>query len=249
MRGHPDSILVTKLMVIKLGFAKIVRIFAIAQIAVVTNYAPVWAGEADELALPKVVVGQGIEACRAVAKIVRATKNEDFWIGRWREGFGSVEWMGDSFPTITAEGRHADVPFLYTTLDINNDGRRDIVVLYSTLFSSIMWDWLYLFRPAQFRVAQKKGSVGKLFEQVPSLNPRNFVQFSNGQSGWPVELHLWHYKGRNFILLKEHSFAKGALSTPGSFFVAKLNPQSAKWDKKLKVNHLVPELICRLVAE
>jgi hypothetical protein len=227
----------------------LIRLAVVAQVVLAANWTTAWAGEADELVLPRIVVGQSNEACRAIAKVVRATKNEDFWSGRWRDRFGRVEWMQGSYPTMTAEGRHADVPYKYSNVDIDNDGQRDVVVVYTALFSSADWDWLYLFRPKQFRVAQKEGIVGKLFQEVPILNPRNAVQFSNGQSGVPVELHLWRYKGANFILLKEHFFAKKEPDVPSSFFVAKLEPQSTKWDEVFKVHRLVPQLTCRMVAK
>ncbi len=225
------------------------RVVAIVQFAVAASCGIGWAGEADKLALPEVVFGRSNEACIAVIKVIRAIKNEDIWAGPWRDHFGLIDWMGGTYPTVTAEGRHANVPFRYTAIDINNDGRRDVVVIYTDLLSSAYWDWLYLFDPKQFRAAQKEGAVGKLFQEVPALNRRNILQFQNGQSGNPVELHLWRYKGAIYILAKEHFFAKQEPHAASSFFVAKLGPHSTKWDERFRVLRLVPELTCRMVAK
>jgi hypothetical protein len=233
----------------KLSLVNLVRFVALVQLTVAASCAIAWAGEAEKLALPKVVVGQSNEVCGAAVKVIRKIKNVDFWNGAWRNRFGSIDWIEGADQIVTTERRHADVHFKYIAIDISNDERPDVVVIYTASFRSVDWDWLYLFDPKQFSAAQKEGMVEKLFEEVPKLNPRNVVQFINGQSGVPVELHLWRYKGATFILAKEHYFAKKEPDVPSSFFVAKLGSQSSKWDDVFKVQRLVPELTCRIVAK
>jgi hypothetical protein len=182
-------------------------------------------------------------------KIVRGTTSEAFWSSSWRDRFGPVDWSQDSYPTVTSDAQEHDVPFKYTTIDIDNDGAPDVVLMRSDLMFSILWDWLYVFNPRQFDDAQKESALGKLLQSAPTLNPRNVVQFSNGETGGPVELNVWRYKKTYYLLLKEHFFAKDEARGPNSLFIAKLTPTSKKWDALLKVYRLVPELKCQMVAK
>lgn len=220
------------------------RRIGLSVLAVLTVHA--WAGDVDTLGLPKITFEQSKSVCRDASKIVRRIPSEDFLNGEWRKQFDQTDWLNDSDPTITAEGRQVEVPFKYRAIDINNDGKDEVVVVFTTLFSSVDFDWLYQFSPDQFLAAQKKRTVGKLLNQVPELNPRNFVRFSNGETGVPVELQFWHKGKTNYILLKENYFTKDNSEGPNSLFVAKLTPRSSVWDNIYKVQRLEPDMICRM---
>jgi hypothetical protein len=205
-------------------------------------------GEPGELVSPRQLRGETNDVCHAAATIVRGTTSEAFWSGSWRDRFGPVEWSQGSYSTVTSDAQEHDVPFKYTSIDIDNDGAPDVVLMLSDLMFSTLWDWLYVFTPRQFDDAQNGRTFVKLLQSAPTLNPRNVVQFYNGETGAPVELHIWRFKKTRYLLLKENSFAKGE-GGPSSLFVAKLTPASKKWDASLKVNRLVPELICQMVTK
>jgi hypothetical protein len=224
------------------------RFIAIAHFAFVSQMNTVWATESTRLVVPKIVFGQGNETCLIAARVVGKTPNWHFWNDKWRDQFGSLTWHHDSFPTVTSDGKNADVNFVFVVLDLDNNGKKEVIVIQSDLLSSIEWDWLYTVESKQFRTAQKEGRVGKLLNQWPMLNPQNSVTFSNGNEAIPTSLHIWQYKNTNYILLKEHFFAKESTARPNSFVVAKLKPNSIQWNKQTKRYRLVPELTCQIVA-
>lgn len=228
------------------------RIFVISVAAALTIWSLIaGAVESNRLVVVNVVFARDAAVCRAVAAKVGAATPEEFRNGTWRDRFTSANWMSDTFPTITAEGRALDLPFRYTFVDIHNDGTRDAVVVYSGMMASTEFDWLYVFTSKQFRAAQAQKRVGIVMNEVPVLNPANWVQFSNGQTGNPVELEIWKHKGRNYLLLKEPSFAHADREAPHSLLVAKLSRTSRKWQRvgKLNVQRLLPDLICQLRAK
>jgi len=197
----------------------------------------------------KIIAGGKDEVCHAIKDLSRKVSEEEYKSGIWRERFGSIDWKHDTYPTITAEKRPWDVPYKYVYVDIDNDGRQDVVVVYSGMIRSVDFDWLYLFTPEKFQQAQLEKTVFKLFESGPFLNPHNEVKFSSGVTAVPVELQIWHHKGTRYLLLKEHFFPWRKAGPPHSLVVAKLSRTSLKWYEPLKLYRLVPDLKCRLVSQ
>lgn len=205
-----------------------------------------FAKSADDI---KVLYGGNDPVCRDATKIIRGIPTADFWSGAWRTGFGEIAWRQDSYPTITAEGKHWDVGFQYLPIDIDNDGSEEVVIKETNLFTSIEWDWLYVFRTQQFRSAQQGKSVGRLLPSVPKLNPQNTVQFTNGVDAAPVELHIWMRGESSLLVLKEHFFAKRQKGVPSALLIGRLGKQSARYDAATNTQRLVPDMVCRIVRK
>jgi hypothetical protein len=185
--------------------------------------------------------GATTTVCKAAAQIAARIAETDFWSGQWRNAFGVVDWIEESYPTVTAEGRAQRVPYSRLAIDIDNDGKRDIVVRYTDMQGSVLWDWIYILEPSDYQIARKRDDVGKLLQTAPQLNPDNSVQFTNGSSGVPVESQIWKHGKMNYMVLKEHFFLKREPKLPSSLFVGRL--QSRPSD--MKSRRMPIELVCR----
>lgn len=207
---------------------------------------PGFASSADGF---KILYGANDPICREATKIIRKIPTADFWNGSWRTGFGAISWRQASYPTITAEGKHLDIEFQYLPVDINDDGSEEILVKETALFTSIAWDWLYMFQSQQFRAAQQEQSVGRLLPSVPMLNPQNTVQFTNGDQATPVEVNIWERGKRSFLVLKEHFFAKNQKGVPSALLIGRLGKYSVRHDVATNTQRLVPDMVCRIVKK
>lgn len=190
--------------------------------------------------------GATASVCKAAAKIVGRMTESDFWSGQWRNAFGVVDWLEESYPTVTSEGRAQRVSFSHLTIDVNNDGKRDVVVRYTDMQGSVLWDWIYVLEPGDFQVARKSDAVGKLLQTAPQLNPDNSVHFSNGFSGVPVEAQIWRHKNANYLVLKEHFFLKREPTLPSFLYVGRIHGQFRNEANHATSRRIPIELACRL---
>jgi hypothetical protein len=190
--------------------------------------------------------GRQNSVCKAAARIAGQLPEADFWGGEWRQAFGAVNWIDDSYPTVTAEGRKQRVTYSRVMLDIDNDGKRDVVIRYTDMQGSVLWDWVYVVRPSEFQAARKKDDVGKLLQVAPQLNPDNSVQFTNGSAGVPVEFQIWNHAKTNYIVLKEHFFLKRQPSLPSSLFVGRVQSPSNSPSDDVSSRRPAVELVCRI---
>lgn len=71
------------------------------------------------------------------------------------------------------------------------------------------------------------------------------VIFSNKVDLAPVELQLWPWEGRTYLLLKEHNFAKPRERHVNGFAVASL----AKAEISGKDRTIHPTLVCRFTLQ
>lgn len=226
--------------------------YAIVASAIVILIAPLygWGKEIRPNNKVQIVFGQTNPVCLESIKIVRGMPRSDFWSGKWRSGFGEVVWHTDSYPTITAEGKHSDVTYQYLPLNIYNDGSTQVVVKHTDMFTSVFWDWLYVLQSDEFNLAQQEGAIGKILgsSTAPELNARNFAIFTNGRNANPTELHIWRHQAKNYLLMKENQFAwKEKKKKPQSLYVGILNgAQSSKFDTQFQVQRLYPKMICQL---
>jgi len=184
--------------------------------------------------------------CKAAARIAAQLSETDFWGGGWRQAFGAVNWIEDSYPTITAEGREHRVVYSRVMIDIDNDGGRDVVIRYTDMQGSVLWDWVYVVPPSEFQAAKKQDGVVKLLQTAPQLNPDNSVQFTNGSGGVPVEFQIWNHAKTNYIVLKEHFFLKRQPSLPSSLLVARVQSPSSSPSTDVGSRRPPVELICRI---
>jgi len=197
--------------------------------------------------------GRNESICQTTAKAIRRSAVEDFYGSLWHKQFGAIDWNSGSYPTITAEGKPAEILFSYAYLDINNDGTLEVVAIETTFFTSIDWDRLWVFSNKQFAQAKREGTLGSLLSTFPTLNPQNTVLFSNGKTAVPVEVHVWRHKGKVYLLLKEHFFAKEEQTEdgrvlPNAFYVSILEGQASfVYDQVLNARRLVPKMTCRFV--
>ena len=184
--------------------------------------------------------------CKAAAEIASRVSEDDFSGGEWRNAFGTVNWLDDSYPTMTAEGREHRVAYSRVTIDIDNDGKPDVVVRYTDMQGSALWDWVYVLAPGEFQAARKQDGVGKLLQTAPQLNPDNPVQFTNGSSGLPVEFQIWKEGKTNYVVLKEHFFLRGQSTLPSSLFVGRVQSRSNNAPGNISSRRLRVELVCRI---
>ena len=197
----------------------------------------------------KVRYGAQNPVCKVAAEIANRISESDYWHGGWRYGYGSVDWVDDSYPTVTAQGREQRVNYSYVRLDIDNDRKQDIVIRYTGSMRSVDWDRIYVVQPGAFQVAKQADTVGQLLHTAPPLNPDNSVHFTNGSAGVPVEVEIWKHGGKNYIVLKEHFFAKRERSAPASLFVGRFLDHKPVQSQLGGSPRLVLELICRMSSQ
>jgi hypothetical protein len=184
--------------------------------------------------------------CKTAAEISSRVSERDFWAGEWRNAFATVNWLDDTYPTVTVEGREQRITYRRIGIDIDNDGKRDVVIRYTGMQGSVDWDWIYVLAPSEFQAARKQDGVGKLLQTAPRLNPDNSVQFTNGSSGVPVEVQIWKHGKTNYVVLKEHFFLKGKPNLPSSLFVGLVQTRSDNSPGDAGSRSLPVELVCRI---
>lgn len=184
--------------------------------------------------------------CKAAAEIAGRIPGSDFSGGQWRSAYGTVDWEDDSYPTVTAEGREQRVTYSRVALDLDNDGHQDVVILYTGMMSSVDWDHIYVVPPDTFTSASRADAVGKMLHTAPQLNPDNSVHFTSGIAGVPVEIQIWKHGPMNYLVLKEHFFAKGRRNLPASLFVGRLASHKPVKSSLGGSPRLVLEQICRM---
>jgi hypothetical protein len=229
---------------------------AIVASAIVILIAPSysWGKEVQTNNNAKIVFGQTNPVCLESIKIVRGLTRDDFWSGEWRVGFGEIGWLTGTYPTVSADGRYLDYPYKYVPIDIYNNDSTQVVVQQSDFFTSVNWDWMYVFQPDEFNRAQLEQTVEKLIGEskvLPHLNLQNTVVFTNGRNAVPTELHIWSRKGKNYLVMKENYFAREKKTIEGDFpqslYVGILNgTKSSIFDAQSQYQRLHPKMICQL---
>lgn len=145
--------------------------------------------------------------CQQVVKLISNVPKLEFQRGTWRRIFEKTVWQNDAYPTVTAEGRDWRVPYKYTELDIDNDGRSDIVIKYTDMMSNDMWDWIYVLEPEEFFRSQKDGSFTRaVLSKAKQVNPGNYVEFAgraDDEIAGPTETAIWSHNNINYLVMKE----------------------------------------------
>jgi hypothetical protein len=186
--------------------------------------------------------GNSHPVCRDAVKLVRTLARDDFSGGTWKKAFGKIEWIPSGAPSIS-----------YIPMDINNDGTVELVVNYTDMFRSVMWDWLYIATQEQLAVVKKTGSTEILNSESAQLSLRNQVKFTNHKLAVPVSTHIWKRGRKYFLVMKEDFFAREnqtdeGRTLPNSLYVGVLlGVKSSQFDPLYKVQRLHPTMICRIV--
>jgi len=190
----------------------------------------------------RIVHGNQNPVCRASLGTLDRTPRKAFFDGAWRESFRSVPWQDDSYKTVTAEGRDWSVPYKHARADIDNDGLQDIVVVYTGSIRSVDIDHLFVMSPSEFKQRRQLHTVTR----GAQINPDNTVLFADGVSALPVEVHVWKYKGKRYLLMKEANFGRPQYGEPRSLFVGGLHRDARTAAETHPQKRLVLEMICRI---
>lgn len=189
--------------------------------------------------------------CQQVINLIVDMPKSEFQRGTWRRIFETTVWQSDTYPTVTAEGRDWKVPYKYTELDIDNDGRSDMVIKYTDMMFNDMWDWIYVMEPEEFFNTRKNGTFSSALhsEKAKIVNPRNSVEFAgreNEEIAGPTEMAIWTHKSINYLVMKEGFFASTKKRRPNSLFVAQIAGVSNRPEPDGFPKRLVLNMICRI---
>lgn len=201
-------------------------------------------------ATPYVILEGPASPCQQAVEIISKVPKSEFQRGTWRRIFDETVWRSDTHPTVTAEGRDWKVPYKYTELDIDNDGRSDVVIKYTDMMSNDMWDWIYVMEPEEFFHSRKVGTFSMaVLSKAKQVNPQNHVEFA-GQAdkeiAVPTEMAIWTHNNINYLVMKEGFFASDKKRRPNSLFVAQIVGVSKKFQLDGVPRRLVLNMVCRI---
>lgn len=201
-------------------------------------------------ATPYVILEGPASPCQQVVEMIFKVQKSEFQRGTWRRFFEKIVWRNDTYPTVTAEGRDWKVPYKYTELDIDNDGRSDVVIKYTDMMSNDIWDWIYVMEPDEFFHSQKNGTFSRAaLSKTKQVNPLNFVEFvgrPDEEIASPTEMAIWTNNNINYLVMKEGFFASDKKRRPNSLFVAQIAGISKLPQLDGVPKRLVLDMVCRI---
>jgi hypothetical protein len=190
---------------------------------------------------PTILHGKTNPICQDALLLLQSTAKDEFVHGSWKGSFDRLEWRGIDLSDRT-----------YTTLDIDNDGRSEIVVKKEATTRSVIFELIFAIRKPDFQQPKEPNDWGVLESKGYQLSPRNSVMFSNRHYAVPVFTAIWNRKKKNYLAMMEFYFAhedqiEEGRQLPNSFFIGVLDSRSFQFDQLFKVRRLVPKMICRIV--
>ena len=204
----------------------------------------------EKSSTPYVILEGAALPCQQVIKMIRNVPKSEFQRGMWRPIFEKTIWQSDTYPTVTAEGRDWKVPYKYTELDIDNDGRSDVVIKYTDMMSNDMWDWIYVMEPEEFFHSRKDGTFSSaVLSRAKQVNPRNYVEFAgraDEEVAGPTEMAIWAHNSVNYLVMKEGFFASKKKRRLNSLFVAQIVGVSKEVQLDGVPKRLVLNMVCRI---
>jgi hypothetical protein len=194
----------------------------------------------------RISYGSGSAICTEAANILRRLPRIKFLNESWREDFGSTKWENNSYTSKDAEGKPREIEYEFRFVDINNDGRKDVILKQTGSFRGDIWDWLYVASASEFHALRTDQEAGKAFEKIPPLNPRNVVVFTNKHEGVPTEMQIWRRGSKNYLIMKELPFSSGRNKSWASVYVAELRGRINTRLDRLGDPRLFFNMICRI---
>ena len=188
-----------------------------------------------------------------VVKLISRVPKSAFQRGTWQLAIEKIFWHSDAYPTVTAEGQNWKVPYKYTELDIDNDGRSNVVIKYTDMMFNTMWDWIYVMERNEFVQLREKGTFsGASLSTAKQVNPLNFVEFidrSDNEIVGPTEMAIWAHDSINYLVMKEGFFASNTKRRNNSLFVARIHGESELPQRIDTPKRLVLRMVCRIAVK
>lgn len=200
---------------------------------------------ADNPVAIRVIYSSNNSVCRKAEKILGQIPRIEIWGHEWKKAFGSVEWGKDSYPSINADGGVSENEYEFKAVDLNNDGKNEVVIKEVRMLSSILYEHLWVVGENEFLTIKTNRQIMSALQKLPQFSPRNVAVFTNGKRIEPIQIHIWMHGERNYILMKELWFASEKRKFRASMYVAELRGELTPSLGVFGDASFIPHMICQ----
>jgi hypothetical protein len=159
-------------------------------------------------------------AVRALQRVPAAafSPNED-----WRKWFHRGNWTPFSTNLLRHDGSTIPYSFSYTTFDLDNNGREEVILWKRSMMHSAEIDVWYLVSKEELSTVLRDPLPVAVVLNLPAI--KTYGDSVSVDTYVPVDFGVWSRDGVNYLVMREFGFPKRRKNAPSTFLVGKYSGQ------------------------